>query len=110
MKWMDYREKLGIGFSDKNKAKRLANIVKTFICHGAVNQDYESDDYYRFCLMTGIPYRDYGYNSTRGLEAVFTGDDLTINHIISYYIAFVNTQTDKPKAHRNLLLSTSNFQ
>lgn len=106
MKWMDYREKLGIGFSDKGKAKRLANIVKTFICHGAVNQDYETNDYYRFCLMTGIPYRNYGYDATRGLEAVFTGDDLSINHIISYYIAFVNTQTDKPKAHRKLLLST----
>ena len=31
MKWIDYREKLGIGFSDSDKAKMLANNVATFI-------------------------------------------------------------------------------
>lgn len=110
MKWIDYREKLGIGFSDQVKAKRLANMVVTFVCHGTANQNYEPDDYYRFCLMTGIPYTSYYNDATKGLEKLFLGKDLSINHIISYYIAFVNSQTEKPKSQRKLLLSIfSNF-
>ena len=56
MKWIDYREKLGIGFSDSDKAKMLANNVATFIKNSALNSSYTTDDYYRFCLMTGTPY------------------------------------------------------
>ena len=52
MKWIDYREKLGIGFSDSDKAKMLANNVATFIKNSALNSSYTTDDYYRFCLMT----------------------------------------------------------
>lgn len=104
MKWMDYRDKLGIGFSDKEKARLLANKVIAFICHGAINEDYDSNNYYEFCLMTGYPYEDYD-DPTVGLAEIFRNHDRSVPEIISYYIAFVNAQTEKPLTHRSLLFS-----
>lgn len=94
MKWIDYREKLSIGFSDNGKKKMLANNVATFIKNGAINSDYTADDYYRFCLMTGTLYAE-SYPETEGLYRLFTKTNLTIPEIISYYIAFVNAQEKK---------------
>ena len=103
MNWIDYREKLGIGFSDTGKAKILSNKVSTFICHGRLTEKYSNDDYYRFCLMTGIKY-SYPYPSTSHLETLFTKNNLSIPKIISYYVAFVNTQTNCEENHRKMLI------
>lgn len=102
MKWIDYREKLGIGFSDTSKEKLLSNKIATFISDGKLNENYASDDYYRFCLMTGINYTP-PYPATSHLKTLFTKNNLTISHSISYYVAFVNTQTSCNKSHRKLL-------
>lgn len=103
MKWIDYRVKLGIGFSDGNKAKMLANNVATFISNGAINSDYTTDDYYRFCLMTGTLY-SIPYPETGGLYYLFSQKSLSIPQIISYYIAFVNTQKNATKNHKKTLI------
>ena len=102
MNWVDYREKLGIGFSDTGKAKMLSNKVSTFIDNGALNSEYSADDYYRFCLMTGISYV-FSYRPTSCLANLFTKNNLTIPKIISYYVAFVNTQTSCDESHRKTL-------
>lgn len=102
MNWVDYREKLGIGFSDMGKAKLLSNKVATFIGNGKLNENYTTDDYYRFCLMTGISY-SYPYPTTSYLKTLFSKNNLTIPKIISYYVAFVNTQTSCEESHRTVL-------
>lgn len=103
MKWVDYRDKLGIGFSDKRKAKLLSSKVAISIGHGALNENYSRNDYYRFCLMTGMKY-NYCLVPTSDLVALFTENELSIPQIISYYIAFVNTQSDSDENHRALAI------
>lgn len=103
MNWIDYREKLGIGFSDMGKAKLLSNKVATFIGNSKLNENYTTDDYYRFCLMTGISY-SYPYPTTSYLKTLFSKNNLTIPKIISYYVAFVNTQTSCEESHRTVLI------
>lgn len=100
MNWVDYREKLGIGFSDASKAKMLSNKVATFISNGQLNENYSDDDYYRFCMMTGIRYSQ-PYPSSCYLERLFVKNNLSIPEIISYYVAFVNSQIFCEESHRN---------
>ena len=102
MKWIDYREKLGIGFSDVGKEKFLANKVATFVGNGKLTENYSAEDYYRFCLMTGINY-SYTNSPTSRLETLFIKNNLSIPKIISYYVAFVNTQTTCAESHRKIL-------
>ena len=104
MKWIDYREKLGIGFSDNDKATILANKVSVLIHNSALNSNYTTDDYYRFCLMTGMLY-SIPYPETEGLYRLFSRGKLTISQIVSYYIAFVNTQANATKSHKKTLVS-----
>lgn len=103
MKWIDYRDRLGIGFSDSNKAKILANNIATFIKNGAINSGYTADDYYCFCLMTGTLY-SMPYPETECLYRLFSEKKLSIPQIISYYVAFVNTQNNATKNHKKTLI------
>ena len=103
MKWVDYRKKLGIGFSDSSKAKMLSSKVATFIGNGSLNENYSPDDYYRFCLMVGTVC-ETAYFGTEHLKTFFSSDGLTISQIISYYIAFVNTQTECDQEHLRALI------
>ena len=99
MKWIDYREKLGIGFSDSSKSKLLANKIATFIESSSLNSNYSSNDYYRFCLMVGYKY-SLTLNPEEALARLFLRLKTSTFSIISYYVAFVNTQTECDKAHR----------
>lgn len=103
MRWIDYREKLNIGFSDNEKKKMLANNIASFIENGGVSLDYTVDDYYEFCLTTGILYSE-PRPETEGLYRLFAKTDLSIPQIISYYIAFVNTQTYATRPYKKNLI------
>lgn len=104
MKWMDYREKLGICFSDTNKAKMLASNIATFVYHSETNSDYNREDYYRFCLMVGLVYNE-PYPFSIELYRLFQNPTMSISEILSYYIAFVNTKHGT-KQHKKLLIDT----
>lgn len=47
MNWLDYREQLGIGFSDENKFNMLKNRILTFVEH-LDNRDYGYISYLRY--------------------------------------------------------------
>ena len=102
MKWLDYREALGIGFSDTEKAGMLASKIRTFIRHGSLNEHYSDGDYYRFCLMTTLGYNERE-ESIDAVASVFKRN-LTIPEMISYYIAFVNSQEECEENHKKDLI------
>ena len=52
MNWIDYREKLGIGFNDKEKTKMLKNYIINYLNLGYGSKNIEKV-YYSFCFMTG---------------------------------------------------------
>lgn len=103
MKWMDYREKLGVGFSNNQKATALATNISTFIEKGKVNQGYSYVNYYQFCLMVGRNYEDI-LPANKYIAYFFQKKQLSIPEILSYYIAFVNTQIDRDEEHHKLLI------
>lgn len=99
MEWMDYREKLGIGFSDQNKVEYfmvkmfnlLDDIVDTMRCQ------IDEEEYFAFCNMTGTPmYHGELYGD--GYK-IIVGDlhrnDRSLEMFLAYYMAFVNCQKDK---------------
>ena len=51
MKWVDYREKLGIGISDKQKCEMIKNNILEFLPF--LGDSFTDPDYLRYCLMVG---------------------------------------------------------
>lgn len=104
MKWATYREKLGIGFSDEDKAGLLANKLYTFIRYSIETENYSDNDFYRFCLLTGIAYNDPNDVHT-AIASLFRQKGISTNKLIAYYVAFVNTQEDADQTHRDILIN-----
>lgn len=100
MRWIDYRKKLGIGFNDKDKAEMLSNKIATFICNDKLTLQYTRDDYYRFCLETGIKFENR-YEPLFYITRLFS-PLLTISELVSYYVAFANTAKCSDKAKKYL--------
>ncbi|MBR5114477.1 MAG: hypothetical protein IK101_04185 [Oscillospiraceae bacterium] len=106
MKWIDYRNKLGIGFSDNRKAKLLRNKIANLIENDTINEYYTTNDYYQFCLMVGIRYKEPFLDSTKMLAELFHNNEMSIPVAVSYYIAFVNTKVSAEKENRKELIDT----
>ena len=92
MNWLDYREKLGIGFNDMQKTSLfIKNILST--CR-KLNSEYDDiitdEEYFEFCTMTGAEYTtDYDY-----FESVIDELSNYENNFIEFiarYIAFINS-------------------
>lgn len=97
MKWIDYREKLGIGFNDKQKFDMLRN--KLFLQLPTLKSVYSDQSYTQYLLMVGESvYRFDGY-SINGVISSFQRAT-SIGELISKYIAFYNTFEESPE-YRN---------
>lgn len=92
MKWVDYREKLGIGFSDIQKSAILANKISNYLQYDNAVSGYSKNDYYEFCSMTGLKYTTSSNPRQLVAKKIETVNDST-SKIIAYYIAFVNSLT-----------------
>lgn len=88
MKWIDYREKLGIGFNDEQKFKMLLNMMQNFICN-VVGNAYCESAYFEYCMMTGEMYLDYNRPYQHLSDNIGHGKSMA--EIISKFIAFYNT-------------------
>lgn len=58
MKWVDYREKLGIGFNDKQKFKMLSAMLKNYV-DNVIEENYDESSHLNYCQMVGEDYYDY---------------------------------------------------
>lgn len=121
MDFIDYREKLGIGFNDEQKIKifynRIFNVLDGLVKSGSVTISF--NEYFNFC-------NDTGTNMDTSLCADYLGSERfkdCINIIrehmhlfadfISYYVWFVNSLVDSDelwsrRAYKNLLVNSLN--
>lgn len=100
MDWLDYREALGIGFSDHEKSKyflnKILNALNPFYSF-ATNQINE-DEYITFCNMTGTPLLNCEelYDKYWNIIKILQDNSDSLNQFLPYYIAFINCQKDDP--------------
>ena len=104
MDWIDYRERLGIGFSDQDKTSyfmvKIFNILDTD--SAALRTQIDESEYFKFCNMTGTPMQ-HGSLYGEGLNLIIDilhQNSKTLGQFLAYYVAFVNCQTDK--SHKKL--------
>lgn len=88
MNWVDYREKLGIGFDDDTKFKMLSNVLRNYI-DNVVGDAYDENSHLNYCQMVGEPYYDYN-RPYRHLCSSLEKSRSTAE-IISKFIAVYNT-------------------
>lgn len=99
MDWLDYREKLGIGFCDKEKVSLF--MVKAFNLLDGMNHDYMYEqitdaEYFDFCDTTGTPMKHGGtYSGAYNLIIeILHKHTRSLEEFLAYYLAFVNCQKD----------------
>lgn len=106
--WLDYREKLGIGFCDEEKFKyfkrKIFNVLN-YIADSTYSGFMECDEYYKFCNTTGIPLNlSYcsDYCGKERLNHCFSVIERTssLTDFLAYYVAFVNS-TEVKKSSEN---------
>ena len=98
MDWIDYREKLGIGFADHDKVEYF--MVKMFNLLDDVAAEMRSqideNEYYTFCNVTGTPMRRgalYGDGYTIIIN-ILRRNSHSLEVFLAYYMAFINCQRD----------------
>lgn len=58
MKWVDYRERLGIGFNNDAKFKMLSNVLQNYV-DNCLAGCYDETSHLNYCQMVGEPYYDF---------------------------------------------------
>ena len=96
MDWLDYRERLGIGFEDYSKFNLF--IVKIENSLQIINKETQAglllEEYYRFCNMTGVAINVDVPHYLTGIEAVLrelNNHKKDFHDYLSYVIALINS-------------------
>lgn len=110
MNWMDYREKLGIGFNDLEKSRifitRVLNTLELVVGEGIIR--FEEQELFKCLNILGIhfdwrnlPMQNYV------ISGIFCeGTDLSLNEFLSRYIALLNSveETERQNKLKNILI------
>lgn len=92
MDWIDYREKLGIGFNDNDKACIFITNVFNFLgevdCQGGCI--FNDKEYAKFCIMTGTAAIHYFCNKDIIRELHSHCDNFI--DFLSYCVAIINSK------------------
>lgn len=96
MDFIDYREKLGIGFDDKQKFSFFK--VKVFNFLNSIVDDIDFNEYFHFCNLISLEVNwelnfdedEYSNNRLKACLSVLNQQN-TLNEFLVYYIALTNS-------------------
>lgn len=97
MDWLDYREKLGIGFNEQKKVQyfmiNMFNILDDLM---DTYQQISESEYFRFCSMTGTSMKNRTIYSNKYDLIIHELHEHSqiLEEFLAYYIAFINCQED----------------
>lgn len=114
MEWLDYREQLRIGFNDENKGimcvSRIQNNLDDLfqnrqeankgldLLDGIFDTDAISrEEYHLFCHITGTRYGGVLSFPRDEIRKALESHEDDFRDFLSYYMAFINCLTDRPK-------------
>lgn len=95
MDWLDYREKLKIGFCDTEKLKffynKMFNLLES--CEDNASRFFGEKGYFKFCNLTGTSMgRSNRYFGEYGLAVdTLSKHTSSLADFLSYYMAFANS-------------------
>lgn len=112
MDFLDYRDKLGLGFCDEEKFQYF--LVRVFNVLRNVAGECDTEAYYAFCMKTGSFIDPDTYYSPHDRYThcvkIISNHRTCITDFLSYYVTFVNVLKeapyaafDKSKAKENLV-------
>ena len=93
MNWVDYREKLGIGFNDDEKFKMLKNKTSVFL--NLFGSKYSEENYKKYAIMVGERLLNFSNYPIYGLEESLINKTTSTVDFLSKYIAFYNTYNEE---------------
>lgn len=94
MEWLDYREKLKIGFNDEEKLKYFFVKIFNFLCTvtDEASHEYGENEYFEFCDAAGALKQSVGF---RGEFSAVVNElykhQKSLEEFLFYYIAFVQS-------------------
>ena len=98
MNWLDYREQLGIGFSDEKKIQyfltKIFNVLEDMKPDMSIQ--ISEDEYYTFCNTTGTSMK-HGQLYGEGYSLILStleSHSCNFKDFIAHYMAFINCQDD----------------
>lgn len=112
MDWLDYRDALGIGFSDYDKVRFFMTKIFNLIDDDSdsTRNQISGDEYFRFCNTTGSKYLQiYPGDGYSEILKILKANSQSLQNFLAYYIAFVNCQEDnqykrmKRENYKNIL-------
>lgn len=112
MDWLDYRDVLGIGFSDYDKVRFFMTKIFNLIDDDSdsTRNQISGDEYFRFCNTTGSKYLQiYPGDGYSEILKILKANSQSLQNFLAYYIAFVNCQEDnqykrmKRENYKNIL-------
>lgn len=112
MEYLDYREKLGIGFNDEEKNKHFKNAIINYFENGA-KVPFSRDSYVRFCSKIGyrVERENASFNlrelanqskNLQQLVEVFEAEKYSFKEFLCITIMLVNTYDEDEKQKREL--------
>lgn len=114
MEWLDYRDQLKIGFNDEKKGSMCVSRIQNNLDELFENRkksdkehnlldgifDYDAiskEEYHMFCQLTGTRYGDVLSFPKDEIRKVLESHEKDFRDFLSYYMAFINCLTDRPK-------------
>ena len=71
MKWVDYREQLGIGFDDDEKSRMLSTVIQNYV-QQVLEDSYSENSYLNYCQMIFQIDSISMYRISNGMEDINT--------------------------------------
>lgn len=107
MRWIDYRESLGIGFSDDERFRFLLNRVRNYFNSNSGWDFFSESEIFNFCNEIGYDFNfisdDSGQYDLSDLVDVFDSHDYSFKEFIACYCSLINNTKDGNRLKQYLI-------